>query len=98
MARELAARLTKITKDPDYASQLTSILTEQLLTDDQIKKYYMNLDLAELDKSLDYLKAVTEISKYQGFNPKETIKILIEVHDKHAQEVTLKLFREFKWR
>lgn len=83
----LAARVRAITGDRDYASQLTSLISEQALTDVQARKIFQTLDLAVLTKDLPFLKALNEVSRYQGFNPREIIKLLLDYHEHAHQDV-----------
>lgn len=87
MATGIPARVKAITKDRDYASQLTSILTEQELTDDEAKKVFETLDLTTLQKDLSFLTALNEVAKYEGFNPREIIKLLLTAHTRLAEQV-----------
>jgi len=83
----LVARVRGITEDRDYASQLTSLISEQALTDDEARKVFKTLDLATLSAEAGFLKALTEVTRYQGFNPREIIKILLDCHEAVQQEV-----------
>lgn len=76
-----------ITKDRDYASQLTSILTEQDLNDDDARKVFETLDLTALQKDLAFLTALNEVAKYEGFNPREIIKLLLNAHARLAEQI-----------
>ncbi|CAL1685180.1 unnamed protein product [Lasius platythorax] len=74
----LATRVRAITGDRNYASQLTSLISEQGLTDAEANKVFKTLDLATLTTDIGFLKALTEVTRYQGFNPREIIKQLLD--------------------
>lgn len=73
--------LGKDADDPDSVSLLTSIITECNLSDDEASTMFeiYNIDLSR-DLNMPLLKAFAEVMKYEGFNPRQMIKILMEKH------------------
>lgn len=82
----IVQRVRAITEDNDYASQVTSLITELNLTDNEAKKVFRTLDREELQRELPLVKAFQELAKYQGFNPREILKLLVEAHERSENE------------
>jgi DNA-directed RNA polymerase subunit H (RpoH/RPB5) len=85
----LATRVRALTSDLDYASQLTSLISEQALTDDQARTILKTFDLTVLAKDLPYLKVLSEVARYEGFNPREIIRILLDAHTKTRTDIEI---------
>lgn len=84
---EISARVQAITRSPEYASQLTAMITELSLTDIEAKSLFETIDSAALDRATDYIKKIEEVSKYEGFNPREMASMLLKMHTTHHAEV-----------
>jgi len=87
MARELSARIARVTRDPDYATLLTALATEYALSEDQIKQVFKTIDLESLDLNLGFLRVMHEVSKYQGFNPRDIISQLFNMHSRTRKDI-----------
>jgi hypothetical protein len=79
--------VTSITRDVDFASQLTSIVTEQNLNADQARKVFSTLNPDNIERELPYLRALEEVSKYEGFNPREIVRLLVMKHEDYAKRI-----------
>lgn len=80
---DIARTIAGITRDHDYASQLSSLISEQGLNELEAKKVFETLNPEILTKEISFLKALDEVAKYEGFNPREMIKLLLASHKKY---------------
>lgn len=89
LGRLVAARVRAITNDDGYASQLTSMISEFNLTDADAMKIYSTINLEDLEANLPHLKALAEVAKYEGFNPREMITSLIKIHNRTHEDIIM---------
>lgn len=84
---DIATRVKRITRDLDYVSQMTSIVTELGLTDVQAKAYFSTLDHKSLEREKPFLEFISILYKYQGFSPRDMIQMLLNLWEqKHAEQ------------
>lgn len=78
---QLTTRIATITDNRDYASQLALLMGEISLTTRQGKDYLSTIDLESLNRNLLQIRLMSEISRYEGFDPKELIQKLLIKYD-----------------
>lgn len=84
--RDIFTRVRQITQDRDYASQLIAVLSERELSDEDAQKLIQVIDLSVLDDELPFLKALAEVARYEGFDPRVILASLLASHSRYARE------------
>lgn len=83
----LQERVRSITNDVSYGSQLASMITELSLSDGDAKKVFATIDLEILSSDVPFVKALAEIARYEGFNPRQVIHKLLQKHGEVERRV-----------
>lgn len=91
----IAERVAAITRNEAYASQLTAMITELNLTDDEARDYFKIITLDFDSDDLSFIKCLVEIMKYKGnprrtriqFDHKKLIAILLKKHGDKARSI-----------
>jgi len=65
---------------------MTAPITEHDYSEDETKSLIKTIDLEAFDTNLNFLKVLHEVSKYQGFNPRDIIAQLVTLHSKARRE------------
>lgn len=84
---DLQGRVRAITTDIFYGSQLSSIITELSLSDGEAKKVFSTLDLELLSKDIPFIKALAEVARYEGFNPRQIVHKLLLKHGETERRI-----------
>lgn len=85
---DLAARVRRITGDLDYASQLTSVISELNLSDEDAKTYFSTIDSSVMNQDIRFITALSEIARYEGFNPRQMMSMLFKSHKDTATAIS----------
>lgn len=80
-------RVKQITRKVDLASQLTAMMSEQGISDEEVGQMMHAINLETLAEDLPFAKALVEVTKYEGFNPRVMAAILLASHKSYREKV-----------
>lgn len=72
LQRTLVETVRAITPDASYASQITSLISELGLIEEDARTVFSTLTLTD-----DDVTKMQEVTRYEGFNPRVILKILL---------------------
>jgi hypothetical protein len=72
----LAAKVKLVTKDMDFSTLVTSLMSEKGYSVEEAKELFLALNPTYVEKNIPFLKVVQQVVKYEGFNPLTLLKIV----------------------